>query len=81
MPGFTGELDEMEVRLKYTLQKSFRPFARETGISRSSATTARMLVNLKSYKATVIHALQTRVPLNRVEGQSLQNAPPIPKAS
>jgi hypothetical protein len=76
-PVFTEEtLDEIRARLEVTPQKSLRRLAQETGISKSSAATATKLHKRGPYKATVFHALQSLVPVNTTEGQSLQNEPP-----
>jgi hypothetical protein len=63
----TGEkLDDIRARLEHTLRKSMKCLARETGVSKSNARMATQLLNLRSYKTTVIHPLQLHDPASRI---------------
>jgi transposase len=58
------KLDEIGARLERSPRKSFRLIAQETGISKTSARTAAMLLKLKPNETTV-HELQPRDPATR----------------
>jgi hypothetical protein len=56
------KLDDAVARFKYTPRKSLKRPAQDTGVSESSARTKTQLLKLRSYKTTLIHALQPRDP-------------------
>jgi hypothetical protein len=59
------KLDEIGARLEHSPRKSFRLIAQETGISKTSARTAAMLLKLKPNETTTVHELQPHDPANR----------------
>lgn len=59
------KLDEIGARLEHFPQKSLRLIAQETGISKTSARNATILLNLKPNKTAVVHKLQSCDPANR----------------
>jgi hypothetical protein len=60
------KLDDVGARLENTLRESLKRLAQETGVPKSSASTATQYLKLRPYKTTVIHSLQPRDPANRV---------------
>jgi hypothetical protein len=60
------KLDGTGAGLEHTPQKSLRRLAQETGISKSSRAKATKLLQLRPYKATVVHALQPRDSANKI---------------
>jgi hypothetical protein len=74
------KLDEIGARLEHSPQKSLRLIAQETGISKTSARTATILLKLKSNETSVVHELQPRDPANREMHVGKQRAFPPPAA-
>jgi predicted glutamine amidotransferase len=61
------KLFEIRARLvAYTYNRNHRHLARQTDISKSSIAIATKLLRLWPYKATVVHALQSRDPSNNL---------------
>jgi hypothetical protein len=60
------KLYDIGTRLEHAPRKPLKRIVQATEVSESSARTAKQLVKLRPYKATVIHALQPRDPANRV---------------
>jgi hypothetical protein len=60
------KLDDIGARLEHTPRKSLKRLAQEIGVSNFSARKATQFRKLRPYKTTVIHALQSRDPANRV---------------
>jgi hypothetical protein len=54
--------------IKHAPQESLRCLTQDTGLSKLSAATAKKLLKLRPYEATVVHALQSHVPVNGLEG-------------
>jgi hypothetical protein len=61
-------LVEIGTRSEHTPQESLRYLVQKTSISKLLAAIATKLLKCRPYKATVVHALQTHVPVNRTEG-------------
>jgi hypothetical protein len=60
------KLDDTGARLEHTPRKSLKRLAQETGVSKSSARMATVLLKLRPYKITVIHVLQLHNSASRV---------------
>jgi hypothetical protein len=60
------KVDDIRARLEHTPRKSLKHPAQETGVSKSNARTATQLLNLRPYKAIVIHVLQPHNPASKV---------------
>lgn len=74
------KLDEVGARLEHSPQKSLRLIAQETGISKTSARTATILLKLKSNKTAVVHELQPCDPADRGMYMGKQKTFPPPAA-
>jgi hypothetical protein len=72
------KLDEIGARLEHSPQKSLRLIAQETGISKTSARTATILLKLKPNETAVVHELQPCDPANRGINAGKQRAFPPP---
>jgi hypothetical protein len=55
-------VDDLGARLERTPRKSLNRLPQDTGVSKSSATTATQFLKLRPYKTAVIHASQPRDP-------------------
>jgi transposase len=59
------KLDEIGARLEHSPRKSLRLIAQETGISKTSARTATILLKLKPNETRAVHEVQPHDPANR----------------
>jgi hypothetical protein len=59
------KLYDIGARLEHTPRKSLKHLTEWTGVSKSSARRTTQLLKLRSYKATVPHALQPRDPASK----------------
>jgi hypothetical protein len=60
------KLGDMGARLEHSRIKSLKHLSQETGVPNSSARTSTELLKLRLQKTTVIYALQSRDPANRL---------------
>jgi hypothetical protein len=60
------KLDVIGARLEHTPKKSLQHITQETGVSKSSGRRETKLLKLRSYKATIIHALHLHDSASRI---------------